>query len=70
MSGAATNFRSGEGRFSNYSRYDGCFDGDQGKLPDVISSLMGAVIFGALDIQTEDVAEKETADIRLKSKPL
>ena len=39
------------------------------ELPDVIRSVMEAVKFGELDIQIEDVAEKGTADLRLKSKP-
>jgi hypothetical protein len=30
---------------------------------------MKAVKFGELDIQIEDVAEKGTADLRLKAKP-
>ena len=39
------------------------------ELPDVIRSVMEAVKFGELDIQIEDVAEKGTADLRLKAKP-
>ena len=38
------------------------------ELPDVIRSVMDAVKFGELDIQIEDVAEKGTADLRLKAK--
>jgi hypothetical protein len=40
------------------------------ELPDVIRSVMEAVKFGELDIQIEDVAEKGTADLRLKAKPI
>lgn len=36
------------------------------ELPDAIRSIMDAVKFGELDIQIEDVAEKGTADLRLK----
>jgi hypothetical protein len=39
------------------------------ELPEVIRSVMEAVKFGELDIQIEDVAEKGTADLRLKAKP-
>jgi hypothetical protein len=39
------------------------------ELPDVIRSVKEAVKFGELDIQIEDVAEKGTADLRLKAKP-
>jgi hypothetical protein len=35
-------------------------------LPDAIRQIMDAVRFGELDIQIEDVAEKGTADLRLK----
>ena len=35
-------------------------------LPDAIRSIMEAVKFGELDIQIEDVAEKGTAELRLK----
>lgn len=41
----------------------------QEELPDVIRSVMEAVKFGELDIQVEDVAEKGTADLRLKANP-
>ena len=40
------------------------------ELPDVIRSVMEAVKFGELDIQIEDVAEKGTADLRLKAKSI
>jgi hypothetical protein len=40
------------------------------ELPDVIRSVMEAVKFGELDIQIEDVAEKGTADLRLKKPAL
>jgi hypothetical protein len=43
--------------------------GTKEELPDVIRSVMEAVKFGELDIQIEDVAEKGTADLRLKAKP-
>ena len=36
-------------------------------LPDAIRAIMDAVKQGELDIQIEDVAEKGTADLRLKS---
>jgi hypothetical protein len=36
------------------------------ELPDVIREIMEAVKFGELDIQIEDVAEKGTAELRLK----
>ena len=36
------------------------------ELPDAIRSVMEAVKFGELDIQIEDVAEKGTAELRLK----
>jgi hypothetical protein len=39
------------------------------ELPEVIRSVMEAVKYGELDIQIEDVAEKGTADLRLKAKP-
>ncbi len=39
------------------------------ELPDIIRAVMEAVKFGELDIQIEDVAEKGTADLRLKGKP-
>lgn len=39
------------------------------ELPDVIRAVMDAVKFGELDIQIEDVAEKGTAELRLKQKP-
>ena len=39
------------------------------ELPDVIRSVMEAVKFGEVDIQIEDVAEKGTAELRLKQKP-
>ncbi len=42
--------------------------GTKEELPDVIRSVMEAVKFGELDIQIEDVAEKGTADLRLKAK--
>ena len=35
-------------------------------LPHVIRSIMEAVMFNELDIQIEDVAEKGTAELRLK----
>ncbi len=35
-------------------------------LPDAIRQIMDAVKFGELDVQIEDVAEKGTADLRLK----
>ena len=35
-------------------------------LPDAIRSIIEAVKFGELDIQIEDVAEKGTAELRLK----
>jgi len=35
-------------------------------LPDAIRSVMDAVRHGELDIQIEDVAEKGTAELRLK----
>jgi hypothetical protein len=35
-------------------------------LPDAIRSIMEAAKFGELDIQIEDVAEKGTAELRLK----
>ena len=35
-------------------------------LPDAIRAIMDAVRFGELDVQIEDVAEKGTADLRLK----
>jgi len=35
-------------------------------LPDAIKSIIEAVKFGELDIQIEDVAEKGTAELRLK----
>ena len=35
-------------------------------LPDAIRSIIDAVKFGELDIQIEDVAEKGTAELRLK----
>ena len=38
-------------------------------LPDAIRSVMEAVKQGELDIQIEDVAEKGTAELRLKQKP-
>ena len=44
--------------------------GTKEELPDVIRSVMEAVKFGELDIQIEDVAEKGTADLRLKAKPV
>ena len=43
--------------------------GTKEELPDVIRSIMEAVKFGELDIQIEDVAEKGTAELRLKQKP-
>ena len=39
------------------------------ELPEVIRAVMEAVKFGELDIQIEDVAEKGTAELRLKQKP-
>lgn len=39
------------------------------ELPDVIRSVMEAVKFAELDIQIEDVAERGTAELRLKAKP-
>ena len=39
------------------------------ELPDVILSVMDAVRAGELDIQIEDIAEKGTAELRLKAKP-
>jgi hypothetical protein len=36
-------------------------------LPDAIRAIMDAVRFGELDIQIEDVAEKGTAELRLKA---
>ena len=38
------------------------------ELPDVIGAAMEAVKFGELDIQIEEVAEKGTAELRLKQK--
>ena len=35
-------------------------------LPDATRSIMEAVKFGELDIEIEDVAEKGTAELRLK----
>jgi hypothetical protein len=39
------------------------------EIPDVIRSVMEAVKFGELDIQIEDVAERGTAELRIKQKP-
>ena len=39
------------------------------ELPVVIREIMEAVKFGELDIQIEDVAEKGTAELRIKQKP-
>ena len=35
-------------------------------LPDAIRSIIGAIRQGELDIQIEDVAERSTAELRLK----
>jgi hypothetical protein len=36
-------------------------------LPDAIRSIIDAIEFGELHIQIEDVAEKSTAELRLRS---
>lgn len=40
--------------------------GSKDELPDVIRDIMEAVKLGELDLQIEDVAEKGTAELRLK----